>query len=120
MDPKNTTPRSAAPRERRYRRFDLRYPVHVNFQAGESTRSLEAVSRNVSVGGLLLETSSMIPPRSPVSFVMTLQSLRSARPIELLGEGEVVRATAVASGFTIAVECKHPIAHIEECFPTKS
>jgi hypothetical protein len=72
---------------------------------------LYAVSRNISLGGLLLETSSMIPRHTPVSFIMTVRSAQGVRPIQFVGEGKVVRVDAQAAEevFAIAVECKRPI-----------
>jgi len=77
--------------ERKYRRFDLRCPVRVKFPSGDAIAQVEAISKNVSIGGLLLECSSMIPPRRPVSFVMTVEGDQLPRPIQLRGDGEVVR-----------------------------
>lgn len=106
---------TAYAQERKYRRFNLSYPVHVKFRSGTSVSELDAVSRNVSLGGMLLETASCIPERTPVSFVMTLQGGRIVRPIELAGEGQVVRVETggAPAGFAIAVQCKHPITQIE-------
>ena len=108
------------PHERKYRRFDLRYPVHVKFEIGSTVSELDAVSRNVSLGGMLLESPSAIPQRSPVSFVMTLQAERMLHPIELKGEGEVVRVESGRGGcgFAVAVECRQPITQIERYLPT--
>ena len=113
---------SPYPQERRYRRFDLRYPVRVRFPSGDSVAELETVSKNVSVGGLLLETASMIPRRVPVSFIMTIEGGRIVRPIQLLGEGEVVRVEprGSAGGFAVAVACTRPIAHMQEYLPASA
>jgi len=46
----NTTP-STARQKRKYRRFKLRYPAHVKF-SGDLVSEVDAVSRDVSVGGL--------------------------------------------------------------------
>jgi hypothetical protein len=102
-------------RERRYRRFNLNYPVHVKFRSGNSVSELDATSRNVSLGGMLLETASPIPERTPVSFVMTLGGGRIVRPIELTGDGHVVRveSSQAPSAYAIAVQCKNPITQIE-------
>ena len=101
--------------ERKYRRFDLRCPVRVKFPSGDAIAQVEAISKNVSIGGLLLECSSMIPPRRPVSFVMTVEGDQLPRPIQLRGDGEVVRIEPRKGevGFTVAVECKHPMSWME-------
>ena len=119
MDQLHDTPGKTYPQERKYRRFNLKYPVHVKFQSGNMTSELDGMSRNVSLGGLLLETTSPIPPHSPVSFVLTLRGGTIVRPVEVAGEGEVVRVQphGLGTGFDIAVECKKPIAQIERYFP---
>jgi PilZ domain len=103
--------------ERKYRRFNLRYPVRVTLQSGECVSQIEAMSRNVSIGGLLLETHSLIPEHSQVSFVMTIAGPPVPHPVELVGEGSVVRVERTPETVRVAVECKTPIAHIERYFP---
>jgi len=107
------------PQERKYRRFDLRYPIHVKVQSGTVASELEAITTNVSLGGLLLQTASLIPPHSRVSFVLTLKGGRIVHPVEVVGEGEVVRVqpSGLGGGFAIAVECKYPITQIERYLP---
>ncbi len=109
----NTT-HSAAQKKRKYRRFGLRFPVHVKFRSGELVSEIDAVSSNVSIGGLLMQTTSEIPRHSPVSFSMTVQGGTVISPILLAGEGEVVRVepSGPGAGFAIALACKHPIAQI--------
>ena len=101
--------------ERKYPRFKLRYPVRGKFYSGNAISEFDAVSRNVSIGGLLLETASEIPWHSAVSFTMTVQGRGVIHPIRLAGEGEVVRVEPSGPGpwFAIALECKHPIAQME-------
>jgi hypothetical protein len=101
--------------ERRYPRFKLRYPVHGKFYSGTAVSEFNAVSKNVSIGGLLLEATSEIPRHSPVSFTMTIEGGRVIHPIRLAGEGEVVRVQLSGPGscFAIALACKDPIAQIE-------
>ena len=105
--------------ERKYPRFKLRYPVHGKFYSGNAVSEFDAVSRNVSIGGLLLETTSELPRHNPVSFTMTIQGARIIHLIRLAGEGEVVRVEPAGSGawFGIALACEHPIAQIENSSP---
>lgn len=107
---------STAPyrRERRYRRFDLQYPVHLSFPSSGTVRELDAISRNVSIGGLLLRANDSLPLHTQVSLSMEVQGPRMRRPVRLVGEGEIVRVERLESaGFAIAIECKRPIAEIE-------
>jgi hypothetical protein len=95
------------PQKRKYRRYELQFPVRVNLRARGSAGEVETISKNVSIGGLLLTTPSLIPCHTPVRFVMTIQGGPMVRPIQVKGEGEVVRVESTASetGFAIAVEC---------------
>ncbi len=101
--------------ERRHRRFALRYPVVVKFESGNSSSELQAVSKNVSIGDLLLEAGAPLPQDCPISFTLTVKGKPEARPIQLAGHGKVVRVeTPGGDGmFAIAVECSHPISEME-------
>jgi len=141
MDQQKKTGRFTVRQERKFRRFNLRYPVHVEFRSREpvfqvdtSSRNVNAgglllvefhskepvfqvdtVSRNVSAGGLLLEAHLLIPQGTSVSFVMILRGSQFVHPIELAGEGEVVRVEpgGPEAGFGIAVKCTSPISRID-------
>jgi PilZ domain len=103
---------------RRYRRFKLRYPVRLLFRTDDGMSSVETFSRDVSIGGLSLHCPVFIPEHSAVQFVISLQG-RSLRPIELMGEGEVVRIepSPEEQEFSIAVACQAPITQIERYLP---
>jgi len=109
------------PHERRYRRFKLRYPVHLLFHSSELISEVDAVSRDVSIGGLLLDCPMLIPQQSAVDFVISLRA-RTLRPVELVGEGRVVRveSSSAEAEYRIAVECKNPITQIEAYLPADS
>jgi len=115
MDRQDNTTRSTARQERKFRRFKLRYPVHVEFHSSKPASQVDAVSRNVSAGGLLLESPLLIPQGSAVSFVIILRGSQFVHPIELSGEGDVVRVEpgGPEAGFGIAVKCTSPIRQIE-------
>ena len=101
--------------ERKYRRFDLRCPVRIKFPSGDGIAQVEAISKNVSIGGLLLESSSMIPLQTRVNFVITVEGGQLRRPLQLRSDGEVVRIEPrkKEAGFIVAVECKHPMSWME-------
>jgi hypothetical protein len=101
---------------RKYRRFDLQFPVCLSFPAGKSVREIDAVSKNVSIGGLLLRTDNRIPPRTRVSLTMHVQGPWFRRPVRLHGEGKVVRVEKLGpgAGFAIAVECTQSITEMED------
>jgi hypothetical protein len=108
------------PNERKYRRYSLKYPVHVQFSSGNILSEVDAVSVNVSVGGMLLGTASTIPENTGLTFVMRLEGGQILRPIELVGKGHVVRVenVGVSPGFNIAVQCDSPIAEIDTYLAT--
>ena len=100
-----------SPEQRKHRRFLVSYPVHVKFHLEDSASELQAVTKDVSIGGLLLETASLIPQHCPVDFIMTLHGGPVTRPIQVIGEGEVVRVEphGPGAGFAIAIKCKREI-----------
>ena len=106
-------------RERRYRRFDLQYPVCLSFPSRGTVCELRATSRNVSIGGLLLRSNDSIPPHTRVSLILDVQGPRLQHPVRLVSEGEVVRVEPLGSdaGFAIAIECQHPLTEIENHLP---
>lgn len=108
----------AYPHERKHRRFNLEYPVRIRFHSADSPAQVEAMTRNVSIGGLLLRTAAMIPQHTAVNFVITIQGDQLIRPVRIAGEGEVVRVEPeeVDGRFGIAVRCKKPLTEIEDCF----
>src|ERR1700688_3826554 len=98
--------------ERKFRRFTLQFPARLKIHSADLVAEFEAISRNISICGVLLESSAMIPQHTPVSFVVTVEGGK-ARPIRFVGEGKVVRVDpASAQRFAIAVECAQPICQI--------
>jgi hypothetical protein len=123
MEEINQVAQSATSQERKYRRFSLQYPVHLKVHSADLMVEFEGVSRNISIGGLLLETSFPIPRHAPVSFIITVEGAEVGRPIQFMGEGTVVRVDPKAAEelFGIAVECARPITQIDHYFaPTGS
>jgi len=102
--------------ERKHRRFSLRYPVQVMFDVAGSVSELQAISNNVSLGGILLETVTPIPQHCDVSFTIAVPEHRIVGALQLAGEGEVVRVESHQSGtgFAIAVKCRRPLSKLEE------
>ena len=117
----HTGPRSHT-RERRYRRFNLRYPVKVKLDLGNSGSELRAISNNISLGGILLEANAAIPHHSNVSFIVTVRGHDIIGPTQIAGEGEVVRVEPHCSGagFAIAVKCNRPISELRGYLPASA
>jgi len=101
-------------RQRRYRRFDLQFPVLVSFPAENAVEELNAITRNVSLGGLLLEVNRPLPVGTHVDLRIAVETADAGHPIHLLGEGDIVRVYTMDSGagFALAVECQRPIAEV--------
>jgi hypothetical protein len=106
-------------KERKYRRFDLHFPVSLSYPWDGVVREVETASKNVSVGGLLVTANDQVPLHTPVSLTMNVVGPRFRRPVRLSGEGEVVRVESLGpgAGFAIAVQCKRPIEEIENHLP---
>jgi hypothetical protein len=102
-------------RERKFRRFNLEWLAHVKFPSGEAIAEVEAVTRNISHCGLLLESACFIPHRSPVEFTITVPGGSTSRPAKIIGAGEVVRIEPreTADAYGIAVACSEPITLTE-------
>ena len=103
-------------KERRHRRFDLQFPVSLNYSSEGVVREIAGLSSNVSIGGLLLKVNDPVPVRTQVSLKMAVHDSRLRRPVQLLGKGAVVRLEPLESGagFAIAIECKRPITEIDD------
>ncbi len=101
---------------RTYRRFRLEFPVRLKFNIGFTAAEIEAVSKNLSVGGLLLRSAKPVPQHTSVSFVLSVHGSQSLRPVYLMGEGEIVRVEdGEGEGtFVFAVKCDSPVTELEE------
>jgi PilZ domain len=119
MDPLESALRLSEWKGRKYHRFKLEFPVTMKVQSGSEATEFEAVSKNISVGGLLVRSTFMIPCNTPVSFVLSVHGEQAVRPIHLIGEGEIVRAEGEVADatFALAVKCKAPITQLEIYLP---
>ena len=102
---------------RRYRRFNLEFPVHLKVQSESFTCDIEGMSMNVSVGGLLVRSTKSVPRNSLVTFMLTVHSEQAVRPIHLLGDGEIVRVENQDQNFVLAVKCRTPVTQLETYLP---
>ncbi len=102
-------------KERKHRRFDLQFPVLLSFPTRGAVREIAGISRNISIGGLLLRVDDPVPVRTRVSLTMAVEDPRLRHPIRLLGKGKVVRVERLESGtgFAVAIECKRPLTEVE-------
>ena len=102
--------------ERTFRRFNFEHIIRVRFPAGNNAAQFDAVTRNISLGGLLLESAHLVPHRSPVEFTITVRGRSPSRPIQLKGTGKVVRAepSGKPDRFVLAVACSQPITQMQQ------
>lgn len=107
-------------RGRTYRRFRLEFPVRLKFHSGASSTEIDTVSKDLSLGGLLVRSTLPIPEHTTVSFVLSVHGNESLRPVHLIGEGAVVRVeTATADeSFALAIRCNTPVTELEEYLPS--
>ena len=106
------------PQKRQYRRFTLHYPVNLKFDLGTSVSELRAFSSNISLGGVLLQSASAIPQHCDVSFVVTVSGHQIVGPIQIVGEGEVVRVEPHSSGAGApGLEFERRHRNFESCTP---
>ena len=101
--------------ERKHRRFRLECPVYVRFETSSSVAEVETISKNLSIGGLLVRSAALIPEHTPVSFIICVRGEKILYPIYLAGEGEIARVESSGAAFVIAIRCKIPIAQLEDC-----
>ena len=108
--------RSSARPERKHRRFDAQRPVRLKYRAEGCTVEVEAASKNISIGGIVVKTESMILLHTIVTFVIVLKGKGMFHPIHLAGEGDVVRIEFNTEDemFTSAVRCQSPITQLSE------
>ena len=101
---------------RSYRRFELEFPVRLKCEIGSGGGEIEGVSKNVSIGGLLIRSASPVPQQAPVTFTVSVHGAGSLRPVHLRGEGRVIRIESgdIEGTFAIAVSCNSPLTQLEE------
>jgi hypothetical protein len=119
MDMIERPQRSLVRHGRNYRRFTLEFPVRLKFETESKVSEIEAVSKNLSVGGLLVRSALPVPHDTYVTFVLSVHGSQSVRQIHLAGEGQVVRLESSESDgtFMMAVRCNEPVTQLEEYLP---
>jgi hypothetical protein len=91
---------------RSHPRFALRCRAKLDFTSAGTGSQLNCVTRNVGIGGLLIESPVSIPKHTAVKFSMTAEGGRMQRSFEFTGSGEVVRVEPdpPGEGCLIAIE----------------
>jgi hypothetical protein len=86
------------------RRYPIRQPAFVKFQAGEGSE-VETVAQNVSASGLLLRCETQIPMGSKIKVTLRFPN---ALPLEGVGEVLRVEQPSADGAFLVAVRCEAP------------
>ena len=95
-------------RQRKHVRYELAFPVELRCFVEGSVRELAAMSRNISLGGLLVEAGEVLPWNCDVEFEMTVRTEPVRQALRLRGVGHVVRIEPNSSGggFLVALQCE--------------
>jgi PilZ domain len=96
---------------RKHPRFSLRYRIHLKFHSEVGDGESDGITRNLSIGGVLLECPSRIPELCAVYFTIFAEGGQVIWPLAFAGKGKVVRIDpdSTGSGYAIALKCVHPI-----------
>jgi PilZ domain len=97
------------PERRGNQRFALYCPTDLKFGSNDIIHEIRVWTKNVSTGGILLESPERITPNSHVEFVINIR--KNLTTLRLKSTGRVVREERLSSGrgFWIAIQCKRPI-----------
>lgn len=106
------------PGQRKHRRYDLQCPVRLQLPQMPSVSSLDTANRNVSLGGMLLDSKIPVPKDSWVFLTMTCGEQAMNRTLQITAAGRVVRLAEDESGFAISVEFARPLSRIEHLLTT--
>lgn len=76
----------------------------------------DAITKNISLCGLLLESDITIPCSTPIEFTIIVRGNRIVEPVLLTGSGAVVREKPAETfgKFALGVECCQPISQAED------
>jgi PilZ domain len=98
---------------RSHARFALRCRAQVEFTFVGTSSRLDCVTRNVSIGGLLIESPALVPEHMSVNFSITADGRQMVPALEFTGAGEVVRVQPDPSGegCVVAIKAARPIEY---------
>ena len=89
-------------------RRDLRYPLQLPVSVRLADREIDGHSENVSLHGILLSSTVLIPEGSTVQLAVTVGNT-SNPDFFLTGYGKVVRVRLKdPRDFAVAIECEQP------------
>jgi hypothetical protein len=89
-------------------RRDIRYPLHLPVSLKVADKELHTRSENISLGGILLSSASLIPEGSTVEVAFGVASLPDTGTQSSV-RGKVLRVQPKATGdFDVAIVFEHP------------
>jgi PilZ domain-containing protein len=89
-------------------RRDIRYPLHLPVSLKLAHKEVHARSENISLGGILLSSTFLIPEGSTVDVAVRVAVLPDPGS-QLSARGRVLRVQPKASGdFAVAIAFEHP------------
>jgi c-di-GMP-binding flagellar brake protein YcgR len=89
-------------------RRDIRYPLHLPVSLKVADKELHTRSENISLGGILLSSASLIPEGSTVEVAFGIASLPDTSTQSSV-RGKVLRVQRKATGeFAVAIAFEHP------------
>ena len=92
----------------RSERRDIRYPLHLHVSLKVADKELHTRSENISLGGILLSSASLIPEGSTVEVAFGVASLPDTGTQSSV-RGKVLRVQPKATGdFAVAIVFEHP------------
>ena len=92
----------------RSERRDIRYPLHLPVSLKVADKELHTRSENISLGGILLSSASLIPEGSTVEVAFGVASLPDTGTQSSV-RGKVLRVQPKATGdFAVAIVFEHP------------
>jgi hypothetical protein len=93
---------------RQQERRCIRYPLHLPVSVKLAHKEMLAHSENISLGGILLSSTFLIPEGSAVELAVTVAHLPDPG-IQLAARGKVLRVQPKASGsFAVAIALERP------------
>ena len=101
-------------RQRKHVRYELEFPVALRCLVEGEVRELMAKSRNISLGGLLVEAAEVVPWNCDVEFEMAVHTDPVRPGLHLRGVGHIVRVepSAQGSNFLLALQCEGPMRRV--------
>ena len=92
----------------RSERRDIRYPLHLPVSLKVADKELHMRSENISLGGILLSSASLIPEGSTVEVAFGVASLPDTGGQSSV-RGKILRVQPRATGdFAVAIAFEHP------------